>query len=42
MGYVERAFMKNGTEVQFQIRKKMVNAQVTKTPFVPTKYYIKK
>lgn len=42
MGYVERPFVKNGTEVQFQVRKKMVNAQVAKMPFVPTKYYIKK
>ncbi len=42
MGYVERPYMKNGTEVQFEIRKKMINAQVAKMPFVPTKYYIKK
>ena len=42
MGYVERPFVKNGTEVQFEIRKKMIDAQVTKMPFVPTKYFIKK
>ncbi|KAK4024270.1 aminomethyltransferase, mitochondrial [Daphnia magna] len=42
MGYVDRPFIKNGTEVQFEIRKKMIDAQVTKMPFVPTKYYIKK
>lgn len=42
MGYVERPYTKSGTEVQFEIRKKMVNAQVSKMPFVPTKYYIKK
>nr|CAG4636971.1 EOG090X057R [Ceriodaphnia reticulata] len=42
MGYLERPYIKNGTEVQFEIRRKMINAQVTKMPFVPTKYYIKK
>ena len=42
MGYVERAYMKAGTAVQFEIRKKFVDAQVAKMPFVPTKYYIKK
>ena len=42
MGYVERPYIKNGTEVQFEIRKKMIDAQVTKMPFVPTKYFIKK
>nr|CAG4638417.1 EOG090X057R [Cyclestheria hislopi] len=42
MGYVDRPFVKVGTNVQFEIRKKMVEAQVSKLPFVPTKYYIKK
>ena len=42
MGYVDRQFMKVGTEVQFEVRKKRVDAQVAKMPFVPTKYYIKK
>lgn len=42
MGYVDREFMKAGTNVQFEIRKKRVDAQVAKMPFVPTKYYLKK
>nr|CAG4648629.1 EOG090X057R [Polyphemus pediculus] len=42
MGYVDRQFVKGGTDVQFEIRKKMVDAQVAKMPFVATKYYIKK
>lgn len=42
MGYLERPYVKQGTEVQFEIRKKRINAQVTKMPFVPTNYYLKK
>lgn len=42
MGYVERPYVKKGTQVQFEIRKKHVNAEVTKLPFVPAKYYFKK
>nr|CAG4650118.1 EOG090X057R [Sida crystallina] len=42
MGYVERQFVKAGTPVRFEIRKKMVDAQVSKMPFVATKYYLKK
>nr|CAG4641656.1 EOG090X057R [Eurycercus lamellatus] len=42
MGYVDRPFAKIGTQVQFDIRKKRVEAQVSKMPFVPTKYYLKK
>ncbi|XP_046459237.1 aminomethyltransferase, mitochondrial-like [Daphnia pulex] len=42
MGHLDRQYVKSGTQVQFEIRKKMVDAQVTKMPFVPTKYYIKK
>nr|CAG4647011.1 EOG090X057R [Megafenestra aurita] len=42
MGYLDRPYIKNGTEVQFEIRKKRIDAQVTKMPFVPTNYYIKK
>nr|CAG4644754.1 EOG090X057R [Leptodora kindtii] len=42
MGYVQRSFAKNGTNVQFEIRKKLFKAQVTKMPFVPTSYFIKK
>lgn len=39
MGYVESAFFKPGTNVKFNIRKKMVDAVVAKMPFVPTKYF---
>lgn len=39
MGYVEAAYSKNGTAVQVEVRKKAVNAIVSKMPFVPTKYY---
>lgn len=42
MGYVDRPYVKSGTGVQFEIRKKMIDAQVTKMPFVPTNYYTKK
>jgi aminomethyltransferase len=42
MGYIERSFMKAGNDVLFEIRKKLIKAQVTKMPFVPTQYYIKK
>ena len=39
MGYVETPFAKNGTVIQFQVRKKHVEGQVSKMPFVPAKYY---
>jgi len=42
MGYVDRSFVKKGTAVQFEIRKKRVDAEVAKMPFVPARYYIKK
>jgi len=42
MGYVDRPFMKAGNDVLFEIRKKMIKAQVTKMPFVPTQYYLLK
>ncbi|XP_785085.4 aminomethyltransferase, mitochondrial [Strongylocentrotus purpuratus] len=42
MGYVSAAHAKNGTKVQFQVRKKTVEGVVTKMPFVPTNYYILK
>ncbi|XP_041457891.1 aminomethyltransferase, mitochondrial-like isoform X2 [Lytechinus variegatus] len=42
MGYVSAAHAKNGTKVQFQVRKKTVDGVVTKMPFVPTNYYIVK
>ncbi|XP_036389768.1 aminomethyltransferase, mitochondrial [Megalops cyprinoides] len=39
MGYVEAGFSKLGTPIQVEVRKKAVNAVVTKMPFVPTNYY---
>ena len=39
MGYVEAAFVKNGTPVKFEVRKKKINATVAKMPFVPAKYF---
>jgi aminomethyltransferase len=42
MGYVDSKHAKVGTKVNFQVRKKMVEAEVSKMPFVPTKYYIVK
>ena len=39
MGYVETPSSKVGTNVKFQVRKKMVDAVVTKMPFVPAKYF---
>lgn len=42
MGYVESAFFKPGTKVKFLVRKKMIDAVVTKMPFVPSNYYFGK
>jgi len=42
MGYVKTPFVKAGTKVKFEIRKKMVDAQVAKMPFIPSQYYFKK
>ncbi|KAK6177479.1 hypothetical protein SNE40_015571 [Patella caerulea] len=42
MGYVDLPFSKNGTPVQFEIRKNKIDAVVSKMPFVPAKYYIPK
>ena len=39
MGYVETPFSKVGTKVQFEVRKKMVNAIVSKMPFVKCNYF---
>ena len=39
MGYVETEFAKNGTALKLAIRKKLIDATVTKMPFVPAKYY---
>ncbi|XP_005100569.1 aminomethyltransferase, mitochondrial [Aplysia californica] len=42
MGYVKTPFVKNGTKVKIQVRQKMLDAQVSKMPFVPSRYYIPK
>uniref|UniRef100_A0A8C9TA90 Aminomethyltransferase n=1 Tax=Scleropages formosus TaxID=113540 RepID=A0A8C9TA90_SCLFO len=39
MGYVETGFSKVGTPVQVEVRKKMVDAVISKMPFVTTNYY---
>lgn len=39
MGYVQKGFHKNGTEVAVQVRGKMVKATVAKMPFVPAHYF---
>lgn len=39
MGYVEIGNHKNGTEVMIKIRNKMQKAEVTKMPFVESRYY---
>lgn len=39
MGYVTTSNSKNGTEVMLKIRNKMQKAEVTKMPFVESRYY---
>ena len=39
MGYLPTELSKPGTKVRLQVRKKLVEATVTKMPFVPTKYF---
>ena len=39
MGYINKPFNKEGTEVKVKVRGKSSPAIVTKMPFVPTKYY---
>jgi aminomethyltransferase len=39
MGYVQSAYQKAGTPVQLKIRNKMQKAEVTKMPFVASRYY---
>ena len=39
MGYVEAGFAKAGTNVKFDVRKRKIDAQVSKMPFVSTHYY---
>lgn len=41
MGYLDVAFAKVGTPVNFLIHKKRIEGCVSKMPFVPTKYFIK-
>ncbi len=42
MGYVMSRFAKQGTEVKLDVRKKKIDARVTKMPFVPTNYFTAK
>ncbi|KAL0819010.1 hypothetical protein ABMA28_008295 [Loxostege sticticalis] len=42
MGYVAESLKKNGTELLVNVRGKDIPCVVTKMPFVPSKYYIKK
>merc|ERR1712087_207359 len=39
MGYVKKGYLKSGTELKVQVRKKVNEAVVTKMPFVPAKYH---
>jgi aminomethyltransferase len=39
MGYVETKLAKPGTEIMLKIRNKMQKAEVTKMPFVESRYY---
>ena len=40
MGYVAKGFTKNGTKVGLKVRNKIIQAQVSKMPFVPSNYYM--
>ena len=39
MGYVPLAKAKNGTTLQLQVRNKVIEATVSKMPFLPTNYF---
>lgn len=39
MGYVESSLSKAGTKVKLLVRKREIEAEVVKMPFVPAKYY---
>eukprot|EP00933_Yihiella_yeosuensis_P019980 TRINITY_DN1610_c0_g2_i1.p1 TRINITY_DN1610_c0_g2~~TRINITY_DN1610_c0_g2_i1.p1 ORF type:complete len:445 (-),score=120.39 TRINITY_DN1610_c0_g2_i1:207-1490(-) len=39
IGYIEKPYNKQGTDLQVVVRGKKYPAKVTKMPFVPTKYY---
>jgi aminomethyltransferase len=40
MGYVETKYAKAGTKVKLIVRKKEIEAEVSKMPFVPAKYFV--
>ncbi|KAH9510171.1 hypothetical protein Btru_043647 [Bulinus truncatus] len=40
MGYVKTPYSKSGTKVKIEVRQKMIDAEVTKLPFVPSNYFI--
>ncbi|XP_068109012.1 aminomethyltransferase, mitochondrial [Hyperolius riggenbachi] len=42
MGYVESEYVKAGTPLRLEVRKKLVDGVTSKMPFVPTKYYTAK
>ena len=39
MAYVPKSLAKNGTKLSLKVRNRTIAAEVTKMPFVPTKYY---
>ena len=39
MAYVPKFLAKNGTKLSLKVRNRTITAEVTKMPFVPTKYY---
>ncbi|XP_053577101.1 aminomethyltransferase, mitochondrial [Bombina bombina] len=39
MGYVEPEYVKAGTALRLEVRKKFIDGVTSKMPFVPTKYY---
>ena len=39
MGYVPANMSKSGSKVRLSVRKRIIDAVVTKMPFVPTNYY---
>jgi aminomethyltransferase len=42
IGYINADYAATGSKVRFEVRKKLVEAEVTKMPFVPQRYYVKK
>ncbi|XP_061179083.1 aminomethyltransferase, mitochondrial-like [Saccostrea echinata] len=39
MGYIKNSHIKTGTKVKFEVRKKRLDAVVSKMPFVPSNYF---